>query len=117
MRKTSVLAGVLTIGLIATGCGGKRNETPAAQGNSGGPQVPWQEQARSGDGRGGEKASSSDRLHAAGDEWGMGARIVDAGSRLVKRGRLTTRPRRLYPRSQWSRLDVAGGEGGVGRST
>jgi len=45
--------------------------------------------------------------------WSMGARIVDAGSRLVKRGRLTTRPRRLYPRSQWSRLDVAGGEGGV----
>ena len=53
------------------------------------------------------------RLHAAGDEWCMGARIVDAGSRLVKRRRLTMNPRRLYPRSQWSRLDVAGGEGGV----
>jgi len=40
MRKTSVLAGVLAVGLIATGCGGKRNEAPAAQGNSGGQQVP-----------------------------------------------------------------------------
>jgi TRAP transporter TAXI family solute receptor len=40
MRKSAVLAGVLAIGLIATGCGGKRNEAPAAQGNSGGTQVP-----------------------------------------------------------------------------
>src|SRR6266536_5202270 len=40
MRKTSILAGVLTIGLIATGCGGKRNDAPAAQGGGGGAQVP-----------------------------------------------------------------------------
>src|ERR687888_361439 len=34
MRKTSLVAGALAIGLIATGCGGKRNEAPSAQGGS-----------------------------------------------------------------------------------
>jgi uncharacterized protein len=39
MRKTAVLAGALAIGLIATGCGGKRTEAPAAQGGPTGQQV------------------------------------------------------------------------------
>jgi TRAP transporter TAXI family solute receptor len=40
MRKTAILAGALAIGLIATGCGGKRTEAPAAQGGTSGTQVP-----------------------------------------------------------------------------
>lgn len=39
MRKTLVLAGALAVGLIATGCGGKRNEAPAAQGGQTGQQI------------------------------------------------------------------------------
>jgi uncharacterized protein len=39
MRKTTVLAGVLAIGLIATGCGGKRTESPSGQGGATGQQV------------------------------------------------------------------------------
>jgi TRAP transporter TAXI family solute receptor len=39
MRKTAVVAGALAIGLVATGCGGKRNEAPAAQGGQTGQQV------------------------------------------------------------------------------
>jgi uncharacterized protein len=38
-RKSAVLAGALVLGLLATGCGGKRNDAPAAQAPSNGQQI------------------------------------------------------------------------------